>query len=415
MKKSNFFSNRLTPDEIYRLDRQLRLPGWNQEALKNSSVLIAGIGGLGTEIAKNLAMAGVGRLYLVDMDTIEYTNLNRQLLFSDGNTGEPKAVVAARTLFRINPHSQYVPLFSRLEDVDPAIYETADIYISGLDSVSARRELARRAVHNQKPLVDGGTTTYYGHVYSYIPNQNACLECDPLKERERETLAACTLVGVPRKRIHCLLKGQLFFEANHGRPPNIHELSEMEIVLDYANNLIQEHFPTDEPFGLDEAVSIIDHHEPSIITINAVIASLQSQEALKILHHLHGTKLGEPNAEYTIYNGLIGKFFYFERPPNKNCLLCGEFAPPVERLVVPSSTVCGTLLPLLKQKGYFYSPDDEVMFYRIDKTEMELVDLESTLSELNIRHGETLYCPGLTKSGRDVDIYVKILYPEVTQ
>ena len=75
--------------------------------MKKSSVLIAGIGGLGTEIAKNLAMAGVGTIHLVDMDIIEHSNLSRQILFTDADEGEPKAQIAAKNLRKINPHSKY--------------------------------------------------------------------------------------------------------------------------------------------------------------------------------------------------------------------------------------------------------------------------------------------------------------------
>ncbi|MHA2092901.1 MAG: HesA/MoeB/ThiF family protein, partial [Candidatus Kariarchaeaceae archaeon] len=172
---SNFYSGKFSDEEQVRLDRQLRLPGWNQAALKDSIVLLAGIGGLGTEIAKNLAMAGVGTLHLIDMDTIEHSNLNRQILFLDGDEGEPKAVIAARMLKRINPHGTYHAYHTSLEELDPVIYEQADLYIAGLDSVKARQELNRRAVLNAKPLIDGGTSTYHGHIYSYIPKQNACL------------------------------------------------------------------------------------------------------------------------------------------------------------------------------------------------------------------------------------------------
>ncbi len=241
--QSNFFDESLTEEERKRFDRQLRLPGWNQKALKDSTVVIAGIGGLGTEIAKNLAMAGVGTLHLIDLDIIEYSNLNRQILFTDADEGEPKSRVAARTLKRINPYCRYIWHHSNLEDVDPEIYVTADLLISGLDSVTARGELNRRAVHYQKPLIDGGTVTYYGHVYTYLPGKNACLQCDPQPERERETLAACTLVGIPRKRSHCLLKGQLYFESKNNRTPDTGVQEEMKIVLNYANNLAKEHFP----------------------------------------------------------------------------------------------------------------------------------------------------------------------------
>ena len=406
--ESNFFNEAFSKEERTRLDRQLRLPGWNQKALKESTVVIVGIGGLGTEVAKNLAMAGVGTLHLIDLDIIEYSNLNRQILFSDANEGEPKSKVAARTQKQINPYSRYFWHHSNLEDIDPEIYVSADLLISGLDSVAARGELNRRAVHYKKPLIDGGTVTYYGHVYTYFPGKNACLQCDPQPERERETLAACTLVGIPRKRSHCLLKGQLFFESKHNRPPDTSVKEEMDIVLEYANNLTKEYFPQESIFSIDEAVKMVDQHDPTIITINAVIASLQSQEALKILHHLKGIELGSINLEYAIYNGLIGKFFYFEKPPNKKCTLCGENAALIEKLKLPRTTIVENILSIIRNKGYTYDLDFPPSFWRIDKKDPEEVRMNLTLGEQGIRNYETFYVSGVNKEKKEVDLYIRI-------
>ncbi len=407
-QQSNFFSETFSEEETKRLDRQLRLPGWNQKALKNSVVVIAGIGGLGTEIAKNLAMAGVGTMHLIDLDIIEYSNLNRQILFSDADEGEPKSKVAARALKKINPHSKYVWHYSNLEDVSPEIYATADLLIAGLDSVTARSELIRRAVHFQKPMIDGGTATYYGHVYTYFPGKNACLQCDPQTERERETLAACTLVGIPRKRSHCLLKGQLFFESKNNRPPDTSVKEEMIIVLDYANNLAKEHFSEQGLFTLDEVVKMVDQHDPTIITINAVIASLQSQEALKILHHVKGIKLGTINTDYVIYNGLVGKFFYIEKPPNKKCMLCGSNATIIEEVTIPETSTVDMLLSIIKNKDYKYDPECEPSFWLIDKKDPEDIELDKTLKEQSIRNFETLYVTGLLKNNEEIDLYIRL-------
>ena len=124
---SNFFSSSLEKKEIKRFDRQMRLPGWNQTALKESVVLIAGVGGLGCEIAKNLAMAGVGTIHLVDMDTIEYSNLNRQLLFYNAKEGTPKSKAAAETLGKLNPFSKYISHFGPLEELEPRIFKNVDL------------------------------------------------------------------------------------------------------------------------------------------------------------------------------------------------------------------------------------------------------------------------------------------------
>ncbi len=409
--KNNFFSDAMSDKETERMDRQLRLPGWNQAALKKSKVLIAGVGGLGTEIAKNLAMAGVGTIHLVDMDTIEYSNLNRQILFLDAEEGEGKAVAAAKMLKRLNPFGEYIPHFMALQEIDPKIYEEVDLLIGGLDSVNARVELNRRAVLFRKPLVDGGTANYNGHIYTYFPEKNSCLACDPMREREQEDLAACTLVGIPRKKSHCMLKGQLFYESENGRLPEADKLDEVKIVLDYANKLLKEHFPHEEPFTVDDAVKKIDHHEPAIITINAVIASIQSQDVLKILHHIHGTELGLLPYHYTIYNGLGSNFFSFPKPQNKKCDTCGPNAPRVIKLKTPKSTTLSTILLLLSKKGFKYDPEFEPMVWRVDAKDMEEIETNMTLSEAKIRDQETLMITGFDKVPKSENdaIYLRLI------
>lgn len=405
----NFFSDKISDKEQSRFDRQLRLPGWNQHALKDSCVLILGVGGLGVEIAKNLAMAGVGTIHLVDMDHIEYSNLNRQILFIDAKEGESKAVAAAKMLQRINPFSTYIPHHKPLQELDPQIYETADLYIAGLDTIVARAELNRRAVMYEKMLVDGGTATYHGHVYSYIPSINSCLACDPMREREQDDLAACTLVGVPRKKSHCLLKGQLAYQAEHEKLPSIVSQEEVEYVVNYANNLVTEHFPDESLFTLDDAVKAIDHHEPAIITINAVIASLQSQDALRLLHHLKGTKLGDLPTKYTIYNGLFSNFFQFDKPQNPKCEVCGPNAPKKVQIRVKATTTFQTILMLLKKQNFTWDPDFDPLIFRMDRLELEEVEQEETLQDIEAKNKEIFVVSGVEQENYDNDtIYLEI-------
>lgn len=412
---SNFFSDNFDERETERLDRQLRLPNWNQKALKDSKVLIAGIGGLGTEIAKNLAMAGVGTLHLVDMDTIEYSNLNRQILFLDAKEGESKAGAAAKILKRINPFGTYIPHFSSLQEIDPQIYHDVDLFVGGLDSVDARAELNRRAVMFGKPLVDGGTANYNGHVYSYIPGKNSCLACDPMREREVEDLAACTLVGIPRKKSHCLLKGQLFFESQHERLPEAGNRKELDVVLTYSNDLLHKHFPHEEIFTLDDVVKAVDHHEPAIITINAIIASLQSQDILRILHHLKGSELGILPLKYTIYNGLGSNFFTFDKPRNANCATCSSIAPPLVKMVLPRLTTFDAILLILGRKGFKYDPEFEPMVWKIDSLEMAEIELTQTLEEIGARDYESFMLTGFNEipGSKNDTCYLQIVFKKM--
>ncbi|MFX0094673.1 MAG: ThiF family adenylyltransferase [Candidatus Hodarchaeota archaeon] len=405
---SNFSSESISVEERKLLDRQMRLPGWNQQVLKESRVLIVGVGGLGCEVAKNLAMAGVGTLHLVDLDLIEYSNLNRQILFIGAhNEGRPKAIVAAEKLKEINPYGNYFGYHCALEELSPELFEEVDLVVAGLDSVQARANLNRKCVHANVPMIDAGTSTYYAHVYTIFPGKNACLECDPQTEREQERLAACTLVGIPRKRAHCVLKGQLFFESKHNRPPDIFSREEMQIVLDYANDLAKTHFPQDPLFGYDETVSLVDQHEPSVITLNAVVAAIQSQEAIKILHHQGGKGIGTMLTQYMVYNSLTGKFYTFDKPQNPKCLLCGPERMPLIEVTISSSqeTLNQTLSRLCQDQGWEIDAEFPPIFTRIDSRYLEELELDKTVNQLKIRNKETLLLVGLD----DGEFYVKII------
>ncbi|PWI47046.1 hypothetical protein CEE45_13815 [Candidatus Heimdallarchaeota archaeon B3_Heim] len=396
---SNFTSKTLTHEEKRRFDRQFRLPGWNQEILKQSSVLIAGIGGLGVEIAKNLAMVGVGHLILVDLDTIEYSNLNRQILFIGAPEGASKAKIAAKRLREMNPFITIDAYDCPLQDVPPHIYSKVDFYIAGLDSIEARSELNRRAVHNKKYLIDAGTSVYNGHTYVVSPFNNACLECDPLTERNQDQLGACTLVGKPRRPAHCILKGQLHFEQKHGKPVNILKSNEVKDVVLYANKLLKEYFPQEEQFSINQIIQIIDNHEPTVITINCVMASLQSQEAVKILHHIHtpepDKKLGNIQLNYLIYNGLTGKFYEIEKPRNPKCEMCGRGRTSMFRIKVKRNFPLTRLIEKFSHnKNYPIDPEFPPMIFRIDSSEVGEISMEQTISQAEIRDCETVLVTG---------------------
>ena len=411
-KVSNFTSNLFTDEEKRRFDRQLRLPGWKQETLKKSTVLIVGIGGLGVEVAKNLAMVGVGRLILVDLDTIEYSNLNRQVLFIGAPEGTSKAKYAAKRLQELNPFIEVEAHNRPLQDLPPHLYYEADLYIAGLDSVEARLELNRRAIHNRKPLIDAGTATFNGHVYCVLPFSNACLECDPLTEREQDQLGACTLVGNPRKPAHCILKGQLKFEQDHNRPVNILKPKEVNTIREYANHLVKQHFPGSQPFTTDQVIQIIDNHEPTVITINCVMASLQSQEAVKILHHLHTPpeerKLGTLQLNYVIYNGLTGKFYEIDKPRNSDCTMCGNDRTRLYRIKVKSrSQIQKIISKVAVEKRLLIDPEFPPIVFRIDTSDINEINTDMSISEAEIRDYETILVTGFD-DGTQVYIKLKI-------
>ena len=266
-KDSDFFAKGLSEEERGLYDRQFRLEGWSQKLVKKSRVLIAGVGGLGCEIAKNLAMLGVGHIDLVDLDTIEHSNLNRQILFVGARLGEPKAIAAAKKLGEINPNIIVKGYHSSLERLDPAIYYNADVVIGGLDSMNARLNLNAHCIRFRKPLVDGGVSGYYGHIYTIFPYRNACYECNPLPDPKNDEMAACTVVGIPRKRIHCVFKGDMAFKDKFDRDPNPKNVEDIRFIQKVANELVVKNNFLPE-YTEDDIVKIIDRHDPGIITIN---------------------------------------------------------------------------------------------------------------------------------------------------
>ncbi len=396
---SDFFSDKLTAEERDLYDRQFRLEGWSQSIIKDSRILIAGVGGLGCEIAKNLTMLGVGHLDLVDLDIIEHSNLNRQILFTGAKMGEPKAKVAARSLLRINPNVEIEGYFSSLERVAPILYQKADLIIGGLDSMNARLNLNAQCVRFKKPLVDGGVAGYHGHLYTVFPYENACYECNPLPQAEMDDMAACTVVGIPRKRIHCVFKANMAFAEQFEKEPDPKNSKDVGYLKEYANNLVNKHnfLP---PFTDDEIVKIIDRHDPGIITINAVISSLQSHEAVKILHWLRGNKaLGEPTKSYIIYNAMTQKLYSVEKKRNLDCLQCGNSVKRVD-IQISKKDLTSKIIEKLLEMGFSLDPDMEPLLTIMDFNDIREIDLELNPIQNQLRELELITAVGFKEANQ---------------
>jgi molybdopterin/thiamine biosynthesis adenylyltransferase len=376
LETSDWFSKEFTPEERTLYDRQFRLEGWDQKLIKNSRVLIAGVGGLGCEIAKNLAMLGVGHLDLVDLDVIEHSNLNRQILFAGAKTGKPKATVAAKKLEEINPNITVKGYHTSLERLDPAIYAETDVIVGGLDSMNARFNLNAQCVRFKKPLVDGGVVNYSGHLYTVFPYENACFECYPMPEAEMDEMAACTVVGVPRKRVHCVFKAYLSFMDQFGLdeadPKNIKHIN---FIQKEANELAERHnfLPL---FSQAEIVQLIDIHDPGIITINAVISSLQSHEVLKILHWAQANKgLGKPIDSYIIFNAMTMKLYSIEKNRNPQCRQCGDKVRRID-VEIRREAPCNEIINSLLEMGFVPDPDMEPLLTIMDFDMVKEIDLD---------------------------------------
>ncbi len=171
----------LSNDELKRYARQMGLPHWGrngQERLRAASVFIAGAGGLGSAAALYLAAAGAGRITLCDPDTVELSNLNRQVLYSTSDVGREKVTAASERLASLNPAAAIVPLSERIDTSSaPDLIAGHDIAIDCLDTLEARFILNRACMALDVPVIYAAVSGFTGQLSFIHPPATPCLEC----------------------------------------------------------------------------------------------------------------------------------------------------------------------------------------------------------------------------------------------
>ena len=164
--------------EAGRFARQRLIPGWNQPRLAAATVVVIGVGALGNEVAKNLALAGVGRLVLCDPDVVADSNLSRTVLFSQAAVGSPKALAAASALRTLAPELAVSP---RLADLVGGVglgeLADADLVVGCVDTIRARVQLLGRCALVGAPLLDGGTSPGGGELRIRLSPDEPCFGC----------------------------------------------------------------------------------------------------------------------------------------------------------------------------------------------------------------------------------------------
>lgn len=171
----------LSPKELNRYARHLSLPEVGrkgQTRLKNSSVLIVGVGGLGSPVALYLAAAGVGTLGLVDFDEVDITNLQRQILHGTEEIGKPKLESAKRRISSVNPNVQIVEHSCRLDSHNALeIMENYDVVVDGTDNFPTRYLVNDACVLLGKPNVYGSIFRWEGQVSVFAKDDGPCYRC----------------------------------------------------------------------------------------------------------------------------------------------------------------------------------------------------------------------------------------------
>jgi len=205
---------------------------WEREKVQAAKMMIVGAGALGNEVLKNLALMGVGHLFVLDFDTIEAANLSRSVLFRPEDNGKKKAEVAARRIKELNPDVQMQFFHGDVNtDLGLGVFRRMDVVIGCLDNREARLSVNRFCYWLDKPWVDGAIQELFGLARVFVPGQGACFECTLTEQARREMSL----------RYSCPL------------------LARQNILLGKV---------------------------PTTPTISAIIGGIQSQDALKLLHDM---------------------------------------------------------------------------------------------------------------------------------
>jgi molybdopterin/thiamine biosynthesis adenylyltransferase len=254
---------RILDDEI-REDRFSRLrliPWWDQAKIAKCRLLVIGAGALGNEILKNAALLGFRNVAVVDMDRIEESNLSRTILYRDQDIGEFKANVAAAAYRRIAPDAQVQPIVANVvHGCGLGLFEWSDVILAGLDNREARLWINRSAWKMNRPWIDGAIEGINGVVRGFLPGVPPCYECT-LGEVDWQLL---------QKRMSC----------------NLLALEESE-----AGKV------------------------PTTPTISSIIAGLQVQEAVKLIHGLPMLA-----GKGYIFEGMNHSSYVVEYTQNDDCM-----------------------------------------------------------------------------------------------
>jgi ubiquitin-like 1-activating enzyme E1 B len=168
---------------------------------------MVGAGGIGCELLKTLVLSGFENIEMIDLDTIDVSNLNRQFLFRRKHVGQSKALVARESALKFRPGGEKTITAHhgnvKDETFDHQFVKRFDVVLNGLDNLEARKHVNRLCLAAETPLVESGTTGYLGQVTVHEgKGVNACFECSPKPTPKSHPI--CTLRDTPEKPVHCV-------------------------------------------------------------------------------------------------------------------------------------------------------------------------------------------------------------------
>ncbi|BAD81196.1 putative UBA3 [Oryza sativa Japonica Group] len=329
-------------------------PGLRDSLGSLVEVLVVGAGGLGCELLKDLALSGFKNIHVIDMDTIDVSNLNRQFLFRVQDVGKSKAEVAAKRVMERVSGVNIVPHFCRIEDKEIEFYSQFSIIVLGLDSIEARSYINSVACgfleydsddkpipETLKPMVDGGTEGFKGHARVIIPGTTPCFECNIWLFPPQVKFPLCTLAETPRTAAHCIEYAHLikWNEVHPGKPFDADDAEHMQWIYSEA-------LKRAELFGISGVTysftqGVVKNIIPAIASTNAIVSAACALEALKLISGCSKTV-----SNYLTYNGLDGTHINVsEFAREKDCLVCG----PGTLIELGTSTTLSEFIKMLEE------------------------------------------------------------------
>jgi adenylyltransferase/sulfurtransferase len=255
---------------------------WQQEVVRNATVLVIGAGALGNEVIKNLALMGIGNILIADFDTIEDSNLSRSVLFRSTDRGRRKVDAAAEAVKAINPDVKVKAWHGDINyEMGLGVFRHVDAIVGCLDNREARLSINRFSWAIDRPWVDGAIQELMGIVRVFRPGEGACYEC------------------------------------------TLTDLDYQIINLRYSCPLLARQ-------------DILMGKVPTTPTSASIVAAFQTQEALKLLHNMEV----QPGKALMI-NGLTNDIYLTEYPVKEFCMSHSRLDPIVE---LPDATAAATTL-----------------------------------------------------------------------
>jgi len=186
------------------------------ETIENVKLLMVGAGGIGCELLKNLVLTGFKDIHIIDLDTIDVSNLNRQFLFQKRHVGKSKACVAKDSVLAFSPDVKIIASHDTImnPEYNTDFFASFTLVLNALDNKAARNHVNRMCLAANVPLIESGTAGYLGQVTVIKKGLTECYECHP--KPSQKTYPGCTIRNTPSEPVHCIVWAKHLFNQLFG-------------------------------------------------------------------------------------------------------------------------------------------------------------------------------------------------------